>query len=117
MLTQQLFPASAVETFTTELRIISHDAIADLKPLDLRANCGNHSHSLVARNQRELGNELAIMDMEVRPAHSAGLDFDQDVVLADYRKRHLNDAMFLRLCVTQSLHGLGKRHFGMRCKK
>lgn len=46
-----------------------------------------------------LCNELSFMDMQVRSADTARLDLDQDIVLAEFWERHLDDAVVTRLRV------------------
>lgn len=59
------------------------------------------------RNQRELGQEFTLVDVQIGTADTARLDLDQNVIVPQSRNRHLDNAEGLRLLIAESLHRLG----------
>jgi hypothetical protein len=51
---EKSFTATAIETMTTEFRVIRADTIADFKRLDIFTDSSDFTHCLVPRNQRKL---------------------------------------------------------------
>jgi len=76
ILTEELLPATAVEAFSAELRVVSNYSIANLEALDIRPNGSNDTDGFVTRDQWELGQKFTLVDVEVGPANAAGLDFE-----------------------------------------
>lgn len=48
VLTEQFLTTAAVETFSTELGIVSNDTVSDLEALDLGSNSSNDTNSFMA---------------------------------------------------------------------
>lgn len=46
-----------------------------------------------------LGNKLAVVNVEIGSADTAGLDLDQDIVIADGRERNFDDRVLSWLLV------------------
>lgn len=73
---EQSLAASTVEAFSTELGVVGADTLANGEVLDSRSDSSNDTDSLVAGDERELGNELSIVDVQIRSAHSTSFHLD-----------------------------------------
>lgn len=76
VLAEKLITAAAIEASAAELRVIGNDTISELEALDLRAEGSHNTDDLVAGDERELGNELAVVNVKVGTANTACLDLD-----------------------------------------
>lgn len=63
LLTEQTLAAAAVEAVVAQLRDVGRDAITNLEVGHLGADGGHHADGLMARDERKLGDELALMDV------------------------------------------------------
>jgi hypothetical protein len=63
VLTEQAFATAAVEAMAAQLRVVCCDAVADLEGRHLGADGGHDAHSLMTGDERELGDELAFVDV------------------------------------------------------
>jgi hypothetical protein len=113
VLAEQLITATAVEALTAELRVIGNNPFTDLEAFDLGSDGSDNTNSLMARNQGELGNEFTLVDVQIGTADTASLDLDQNIVLTEGGQRDLDNAVDLRLLISESLHGL--RKIGTHC--
>ena len=81
--------ATTIKAMATEFRVISTDAIANFKSLDIFTDSSDFAHRFMARNQRELmnqlrssvswrgryfGDEFPIMDMKIGSTNSTCSD-------------------------------------------
>lgn len=62
VLAEQDLAAAAVEAVAARLGAVGGDAVADLESRHLGAHGSHDADGLVARDQGELGDELAFMD-------------------------------------------------------
>jgi hypothetical protein len=93
---------------------ICHDAVAELKILDVLAHLDDLADRLVARDERELGDELAFVDVCVCAADAAARDLEEDVVVAALGDGHLPDLELVGLAVVKCAHGsLGHGDYGV----
>lgn len=58
------------------------------------------------------------MDMEVSATNTAGLDLDENIIIAHFRQKELDDGILQWLGVLKGSHGLGEidgrhRHHGI----
>jgi hypothetical protein len=63
VLTEQTLAAAAVETVTAQLRVVCRNAVAELEVRYFGAHGDHHAHGFMARDERELGNKLALVDV------------------------------------------------------
>jgi hypothetical protein len=143
VLAEELIATATVEASAAELRVIGNNTISKLKALDLGAEGSHNTNDLVARDERELGNELALVDVKVGTADTACLDLDlcfncwlagclerfllsfdvdkggariyQNIVLTQLRQRDLNQAVLLGLRVLEGPHGGGESDSHCEC--
>ena len=97
VLAEQLIAASAVETFSTKLRVIGNNSVSNVEALDLGTNGSNLSNSLMARNKRESRQEFTLVDVQIGTTDTARLDLDHDIVGTKLWKRDFDNGEFLRL--------------------
>lgn len=99
MLAEQKLPATAVEAFSAELRIVRTDALAELEVFDVLPHACDHADGFMTGDQGEFGQELALVDMQVGPADAASLDLDEDIIVSQFGEVNLDEAVFFRLGV------------------
>ena len=107
--TKEFFSSTAVEAFAAKLRVVCANSLPNGEALDIFADSSNDTDRLVAWNEREFGNELSLVDVEVCPANSASTHLYQHVIISERRERQFDQAILFRLGVLKSLHGLRKR--------
>lgn len=89
----------------------SADTLAVLPPGDALADGSHGANDLVARHQREPGAPEVVLRLDVRVAHAARLDLDQDLVLRRLLELYLRDhQVAASLMEGGLLERLGKRH-------
>jgi hypothetical protein len=63
VLTKQALAAAAVEAVTAQFRVVCRDAVAELEVRHFGAHGDHHTDGFMARDERELGDELALVDV------------------------------------------------------
>ena len=84
---------------------IGNDTVTELEVLYVLANFDDAADGFVSRDERELGDELALMDVSVRAADTAARDLEENVVvpaLGDWDLLHLK---LEGLAVVERAHG------------
>jgi len=73
---EQSLAATTVEAFSTELGVVGADTLANGEVLDSRSDSSNDTDGLMAGDERELGNELSVVDVQIRSTHSTSFYLD-----------------------------------------
>lgn len=74
VLTEQALAASAVEAVAAQFRVVRRHAVADLECRHLGPDGGDDTHGFVARDEGELGDKLALVDVLLMPCQHAAED-------------------------------------------
>lgn len=99
VLTEQQVATTAVEAFAAEFGIIRHDSLSLLEAFYVLSHAGDDANALVSGDEREFGQELALVDVEIGAADTAGFELDEDIVVAEFGEIDLHDAEFFGLGV------------------
>jgi hypothetical protein len=112
--TKIFFSPAAVRTLAAgRTKPRNADPVAGLKISNLRAFLDNPANDFVTRDEREFWVwQFAINDVQIRAAHSAGIDSDQDLVRCRYGNRQFpEDESLSWLFQNHGSHGIGEARF------
>lgn len=76
-----------------------------MEVLHILANLDDVSNGFVARDERELRDELALVDVRVGTADTATRDFEEDVVVVALGDWHLANVKVVWRAVVECAHG------------
>lgn len=96
---EQFFAPTAIETFAAELRVVRTHPFPNLEALHVPARRRDDTDRLMARDEGKPGQELALVDVQVCAADTAGFNLDEHIVVPQLREVDLNDAVVFRLGV------------------
>lgn len=99
VLAEQDLATTTVEAFAAKLGIIGDNSLSQFKAFYILAHGCDDPDRLMTRDEGKLGQELALMDMQIRAADSAGFDLDKHIIVSQLREVDLDDAVLLRLGV------------------
>jgi hypothetical protein len=105
VLAEQQLATTAVEAFTAELGVVCTDSFSNLEAFHVLAHGCDDTDGLMAGDERELGQKLSFVDMQVCAADAAGLDFDEDIIVSEFGEVDFDNAVFLRLGVPMEKKG------------
>jgi hypothetical protein len=100
VLAEQQLSTTAVEAFTAEFGVVCTDSLSYLEALYVLAHAGNDADGLVAGDEREFGEEFALVDVKVGAADAAGFNFDEHIVVSKGGKVDFDDAVLFWLRVS-----------------
>jgi hypothetical protein len=63
VLTEKTLATAAIEAVAAQLRVVCRDAVAELEVGHVGAHGDHHAHGFMARDERELGDKLAFVDV------------------------------------------------------
>src|SRR5947209_793122 len=106
VLTEQWLVTSAVETVSAQLSIIAYNALARLHSLHSSANTDNLSSKFMTWNQRECGEELALVNVEIRPTDTTGAHLHEHFIRPYLWCWHLPIAELLWGIVDNCFHSI-----------
>ncbi len=81
VLAEEQLATAAVETFAAKLGIVCTHSLADLEAFHVLPHGCNDTDGLMARDERESGQKLALVDVEICAADAAGFNLDEDIVV------------------------------------
>lgn len=76
VLAEKLITTAAVEAGTAELRVVCNDTFANLESSCLGPESSDNTNNLVARDQWELRNELAFVNVKIGATNTASLNLN-----------------------------------------
>lgn len=93
VLAEQQLATTTVEAFTAEFGIIRTDSVSEFEAFHALSHACNDTDGLMAGDEGEFGEKLALVDVEVRAADAAGFDFDEHVVVAEFGEVDFDDSV------------------------
>jgi hypothetical protein len=91
ILTQKRFTTTAVETVVACNTNIGDTTITFREAFDVFAEFYNDTNSFMAWDERELGDELSLMDMAVSSADTTACHLKQDIIIPNLGNGYLLD--------------------------
>ena len=107
MLAEQQLTTTTIEALAAEFGIVRTNPFSDLEAFHVLSQGRDDTDGLMAGDEGKLGEELALVDVQICAADAAGLNLDEDVVVSKLGEVDLDDGVVLWLRVSVQEHGDG----------